>query len=214
MALAFLCIKFKKFQDFGLLLCITFLQNNFSFYFKDMSFFEIIEDSEEKNFLKTLCDKLEQYKFIVDYERFLSSNPNNQRPCQINESNTFSTEYKYHNIYIDLIHNINQGQIDKALTLSFEIFNVSTYFDSIQFMIANEKVDLLFNLSMKNVFFVKYYKEVIKKISKSLINVLEVIILTKSEVFAEGFINLLQKYTDKDKSKCTEKYSKDDLDIW
>lgn len=213
MTLALLCIKFRETRDIELLLCITFFQDNSEFYFNDMNFFEFIEDPKEKKFLKALYDKLQQYKFIIDYERLLSNDKESHQIINnINGNCTSINEYKYHDIYMDLVHNINQGKIDKALTLSFKIFKVATYFDTIQFMVVNEKINILFKLSKKSPFFVKYYEEAVNKVTQSLLDVLEIIILTKSEVFIENFVKILKKRTNEHK-KYIEGYSKDDFEL-
>lgn len=196
--IGFLALKYRKFEDLGLLLCLSFEKNRLTFYFGDLNLLEKIDDEDEKAFLKTAYEKLRDYRFELDYNRLFDCKRISKFKMPhifiANESKyEYKYEYKYHQTYVEAIENVAKGNIKRALDLTLDAFNVSTYFDAIQFMIENEKIDLLGCLSKRSLFFKKYYKATRKRINQSLVTVLNTIILLKSKVLLEKFSNLLKR---------------------
>lgn len=188
--LLFLCVKHKKFCDVALLMSITFFQGTLKFYFGDMGLLAVLQDPSERALIRGVYELIQKYQFSIDLERPLRRNHLQARgPGHTSPLN----EYEYNRVYSKVIERVDQGDIAGALALTQEIFRVGTHSDSIQFMVENEKVDLLFQLSSASRFFRKYYDMVVERIHRNMVSALEVVILNRSKKLVRRFLKIFKR---------------------
>lgn len=193
--MSFLCVKFKKFTDFALLFSITFFKGTFKFYFEEMNFIEMVKSREERDFLKKTYEKLLKYECKFKIPKRAIENCNLEY-LNMNKDNIYGNEYQFNIKYRNIIKNINKGKIKEALEQSILLFSTKTIFDSIQMMVDNEKIELLYQFSRKNQFFSKYYQLLQEKMHKSFIKVFETAILIKSDEMINNLADLLEEKKD------------------
>jgi hypothetical protein len=206
MKLLFLVRKHMNENDISKLIFLAFKSGFLELIFYKMNQIEILKKDQKMNFYVEFIEMFSKRKPKFDFEQHLANNPliqsasSTATKCEYSKSNYLTGRsenmaeysYKFNENYNTMIDFINLGRFKDFILLAESTFKFNGSIECIDFLIKHQKLELLFNLHKKSIFFTKYYLEAIDLISADVLMAIEISISIKSIEILSELSNLLQ----------------------